>query len=686
VAGDRSTVAVALVKLRLTAKDLADHEKLGITPELLDRAGVHRVDHQAGRQLLCCGGRSGDMAGIAYPYVSPRLGRVVTHRVRRDHPEIDNGKPKGKYLCPAGGRRYLYFVPGVADLLDDVSVPVVLVEAEKSALALTAAGDRVGRRVLLIATGGCYGWRGKIGKIVGADGVSIDEKGVLPDFDLVAWHGRDVVIIFDANVVLNVNVQNARRELARELTRRGARVRTVNLPGAQGINGPDDFVGVHGDAALFALVDGALPAEGGVQLEDFWAHMPSGSFIFEPTGDFWPGSSVNTRIAGTSITRKDGKVETLPATVWLARNRPVEASTWAPGQPKLIRDRLIADGGWIERPGCNTFNLYRPPHRPVGDPNQADPWLGHLRFIYPADADHIVLWLAHRVQRPGEKINHALVLGGHQGIGKDSLLEPLKLAVGPWNFLEVTPEQLVGRFNGFLKSVILRISEARDLGDVDRYAFYEHIKPIAAAPPDVLRCDEKHLREHYLPNVTGVIITTNYKSGGLYLPADDRRHYVAWSERSKDDFNEEYWLGLWHWFLVDGGLAHVVAFLESVDLTGFNPKAIPKKTPAFWDIVDSNRAPEDAELADALDKLGRPAAVTLEVVASVAAPALAEWLRDHKSRRQVPHRMETAGYVSVRNDGAKDGYWSVDGRRQAIYVRAELPLRDRIVAAQELTR
>src|ERR1700683_4469077 len=129
--------------------------------------------------------------------------------------------------------------------------------------------------------------------------------------------------------------------------------------------------------------------------------------------------------------------------------------------------------------------------------------------------------------KPDEKINHALVLGGPQGIGKDTLLEPAKRAVGPWNFAEVSPQQLLGRFNGFLKSVILRVSEARDLGDVNRYQFYDHLKSIIAAPPDVLRVDEKNLREYSVPNVCGVVITTNHWTDGIFLPADDRRHYVA---------------------------------------------------------------------------------------------------------------------------------------------------------------
>ena len=54
-----------------------------------------------------------------------------------------------------------------------------------------------------------------------------------------------------------------------------------------------------------------------------------------------------------------------------------------------------------------------------------------------------------------------------------------------------------------------------------------------------------------MPNVTGVIITTNNKDA-LYLPPDDRRHLVAWSELAKEDFDEPYWNDLWGWYGHDG--------------------------------------------------------------------------------------------------------------------------------------
>jgi hypothetical protein len=423
----------------------------------------------------------------------------------------------------------------------------------------------------------------------------------------------------------------------------------------------------------------------GVTLDDFHAYMPSHSYIYTPTRELWPAGSVNARIPPVAEVDLDRKSEPLKASAWLDQNKSVEQMTWAPGEPMLVRDRLISDGGWAPHKGITCFNLYRPPTLKHGTASAAGPWLDHVRMIYGDDAEHIIAWLAQRVQHPEIKINHALVLGGNQGIGKDTLLEPVKHAVGAWNFHEVSPQQLLGRFNGFLKSVILRISEARDLGDIDRFKFYDHMKAYTAAPPDVLRVDEKHLREHSVVNCVGVIITSNYKMDGIYLPADDRRHFVAWSPMSKEEFTPAYWQTLWKWY-ENGGYGHVAAYLATLDISTFDPKAPPPQTPAFKDIVDASRAPEDAELADVIDEIGSPRAVTIERIAGSATGGFLAWISDRKNRRAIPHRMEKCGYVPVRNDAAKDGLWKIDGARRAVYARTDLSIRDRLAAAAKITK
>jgi hypothetical protein len=395
--------------------------------------------------------------------------------------------------------------------------------------------------------------------------------------------------------------------------------------------------------------------------------------MYMPTRELWPGSSVDTKVG-------EGAAE------WLDQNRAVVQMIWAPGMPTVISNKVVHSGGWIDKPGDTVFNLYLPPTLPLGDKDKAAPWLDLVRKVYPHDVDHLVRYFAHRVQRPHEKVNHGLVLGGPPGIGKDTLLEPVRRAVGPWNFAEVSPQQVLGRFNSFVKSVILRMSEARDLGEQNRFALYEHMKVYLAAPPDVLRCDEKNIKEHSVFNVMGVVITSNRKDS-FYLPEDDRRHYVAWSELTKEDFTDEYWKGIWRWYDHEGGCSHVAAYLMTLSPDGFNPKAPPLKTAAFMDIVVANRSSEDAEFRDAIEKLGNPNALTISMIRGECDDyEFKNWLEDRRNSRQIHHRLGDCGYVPAPNpDAAKaGGFWSLGGKRHMIYAKADQSVRERHLAAKRL--
>ena len=202
---------------------------------------------------------------------------------------------------------------------------------------------------------------------------------------------------------------------------------------------------------------------------DFYSILPQHKYLYVPTRDLWPAESVVGRLGiGHAQTTRPR-----------AGRRPDDVAP----------ERTIDHRGSHRR----RWRMGRPPGRPrrqplpraesdQGRPEASGIWRDHLRYIYPEEADHIEHWLAHRIQRPGEKINHALVLGGAQGIGKDTLLEPVKHAVGPWNWSEISPGQMLGRFNGWAKSVVVRVSEARDLGDVDRFAFYDHSQVLHRCP------------------------------------------------------------------------------------------------------------------------------------------------------------------------------------------------------------
>jgi hypothetical protein len=434
-------------------------------------------------------------------------------------------------------------------------------------------------------------------------------------------------------------------------------------------------------------------ADGAIGLDDFYAVPASNQFMFMPTRELWPGPSVNGILPPVPIEKRNGKWVTIKPTTWLKQHRRVEQITWAPGVPEIIDDKLIFDGGWQDRPGAHCLNLYRPPQIMPGDATAATPWLDHLQLLYPQDGDDIINWLAHRIQHPDQKPNYALVLGGGQGIGKDMLLQPVKMAVGPWNFQEISPTNLLESFNPFVKAVVLRMSEAHDLGEserANRYALYERAKIYTAAPPDVLRCNDKYIRHFYVPNVLGLVVTTNHKSDGVYLPSDDRRHFIAWSHCTKEQFNAEYFNKLWRWLLWEGGNEHVAAYLAERDLSAFNPCALPRQTAAFFDIVVASQAPEDAELADVLDdmerdELGqskRPNVCSMLSILTSPHGASLEWLLDRRHRRSIPYRMERCGYIACRNPDADDGLWRINGRRQTLYVKASLSPEQRTQASR----
>lgn len=409
--------------------------------------------------------------------------------------------------------------------------------------------------------------------------------------------------------------------------------------------------------------------------EDFFAYMPTGQFLHVPTHGLWPAKSVNAR------TRNPKAAE------WLRTNRAIEGMTWAPGEPPIILDKIAAESGWKHKPGCALFNLYEPTPPGQGDADDIGPWLTHLEFLFPEQAvrDHLTFFCAHVLQRPQIKINHALVIGGGQGIGKDTLIEPLRHGVGPTNWREVSPRDLIeSPWNDYARCKVMRMNEAHDLGETTRRTFYEHLKPYLSSPPNMLRVNAKYQPTFYVPNVCAPIITTNYRDS-LHVADDDRRLLWAWSPRAVSDFTTDYFKTLWSW-LRDSGLDNVVAYLSGLDLGSFDPTAPPPKTETWHNAVLVNHPIEDDEMRDVLDELFQPDAVTIETIAFQAPSEFRDWLKDRKNATKIPHRLEACGYAIVRNPDAKsDGRWRIAGKKRRVYAKIKLTNDQRINAAQALT-
>ena len=286
----------------------------------------------------------------------------------------------------------------------------------------------------------------------------------------------------------------------------------------------------------------------GDNLGDFFAFAPQHTFIELVSRKPWPAISIDNRLPMQALVDEDGQLVRaapvigkngkpkgdpdgdpvlLKPSVWLDQNRSINGITWAPGMPLVVFDKVIVESiGWIDAPGKATFNTYRAPMPGKGDPRKAGPWLKLVRKVYGRHARRIVQWFAYRVQRPDVKINHGLVFGGVPGIGKDTIIEGVREAIGGWNIRDASPLDMFEKYNAYAKAVLLRINESRDTGEQSQHALYNKMKTYLAAPPPTLTVNEKYIAHDDIPNVCGGIITTNYKETGLFLPPDDRRNYM----------------------------------------------------------------------------------------------------------------------------------------------------------------
>lgn len=259
-------------KQPLTDSDFARLNASFIGRDLAESAGIFRVDTHSGGEIVGRHG-DGDYAGIVFPYYIPGNTNVREYRLRRDSPDLEQGpdgviKEKGKYLSPPGRGNLLYFVPMTdADWLEDPSLPICITEGEKKTLALWrlawhGLSDAAQTpRFLPVGLAGVWCWRGKVGKTEGEKGQRQDVKGVIPDLSHIDWKGRTVLIVFDTNVRTNESVDAARKGLTKELERRGATVRLVDLPETQGVNGVDDLLALKGADYVLGLIDASKSVE-----------------------------------------------------------------------------------------------------------------------------------------------------------------------------------------------------------------------------------------------------------------------------------------------------------------------------------------------------------------------------------------------------------------------------------------
>lgn len=281
------------------------------------------------------------------------------------------------------------------------------------------------------------------------------------------------------------------------------------------------------------------------------------------------------------------------------RLQRVMAVTYRPGADLFVQETLPGLVG----PCINRWRDPCPNLPETASDDDVRQWLDHVTVVVPDERERgIVLdWLAWIVQNPGAKPNWCLVIGSTaEGIGKDLMLEPVRIALGGANVREIGPEDLNSGFTDYLANTRLLIVEEMQMNE--RKAMQNKLKPLIAAPPHTLRVNEKHVRCYEVPNLVALIFFTNMENA-LAMSRQDRRYFVVWNDGQPR--TADYFRSLVEWYGT-GGAAMAARWLQQRDVTAFNAKGTAPMTSAKQNMRKATLPEADALIVEAMEHRDPP--------------------------------------------------------------------------------
>ena len=228
-------------------------------------------------------------------------------------------------------------------------------------------------------------------------------------------------------------------------------------------------------------------------------------------------------------------------------------------------------------------------------------WLNHCQELVPeqAELDHIFDVMAFKVQHPEIKVNHAILHAGDEGSGKDTFWAPFIWAVCGDHLKNrgIMDNNSVNSQWGYqLESEILIINELKEPDAATRRQLANQLKPIIAAPPEMLPINRKGLHPYQMANRLFVLAFSN-DPVPISLASQDRRWFCVWSTAPR--MNSDRARKIWEWYRA-GGFAAIAAWFMARDVSRFNPSAPPAMTEFKANLVEHGMSMAESYLVEML--------------------------------------------------------------------------------------
>lgn len=511
---------------------------------------------------------------LVIPYFDPLSGAPLAAQpgwpgfFRARALDVPDPPPKkfGKYTQAPSSGVCAYF-PRISPIswpkiLADPAFDVLITEGELKAAKACREGYPT------IGLGGVHNFKSKT---TGED--------ILPELERINWVQRQAFIVFDSDILTNVNIALSARRLADQLYRRGAIPRLVIVPPAgDGKTGLDDFLmsdGTNGLDYLLRNAEYVTAVRALFEMNDRYAVMTDGD---SEVVDMVEGRRVKSKQI-VYLTTKDVSSRTIDKTGKVT-HEPVNAATvWLTWPLRTEARRFVFDPA--EEPlsltDARDFNVWRG-FRVKPREGDVRPFLGLIDHLFIGAPDEhktwFLDWLACPIKCPGTKMFSAAVLHGLvHGSGKTLVGETMHRIYGE-AYTKVGQQELVAPFNEWAASKLFILGD--DITGLDRLAMHDTLK--VKITQTTVRINPKGLTAYELDDRTNWLFTSN-RGNAFYIDRGDRRFFVWEVPASAGKLSRQFYKNYMAW-LDEDGPAHLMQWLVSRDLKDFDPQGEPPETAA----------------------------------------------------------------------------------------------------------
>ncbi len=482
--------------------------------------------------------------------------RVLPHKLAPPGATLAEDMPR--YLQKPGTGCEAYYPPIIdwESVLVDTSIGVIVTEGEAKAAKACKEGFPT------IGLGGVSSFRSIRNGII--------FSRTLKDFN---WRGRRVYIIYDSDIVTNINVVHAINSLALTLVDHGAIPYVCFIPQLEnGKSGLDDFLIINGPNMLEQLLTNATPisaVESLIELNNRYVVIKNIAGIYDLENE--KITSRNNFVSVIESTSKcirykvnaGGKIvpEIISAAQeWLSWPMRSEATklVYEPGKERYVNNALNIWPGW----GCSPR---------VGDAKLFIELLDYMFGSRQADKEWFLKWLAYPIQNPGTKLFTAAVLYSvEHGTGKSFLGQIIGKIYGK-NYGEIQSADFRRDFNAWAENKQFILGD--EITSSDKRVESDYLKRLITA--NELRVNKKYVEEFTIRDCINYMFTTNHPDA-FFLEDTDRRFFIH--EITERKLSDTFFSELHNWVWEERGYEVVLEYLLNIDCTDFNPRSRAKET------------------------------------------------------------------------------------------------------------